>query len=768
MHSDWCSVRFRRMLGWGLAITALVAVALWWWAMRAPALPVSAPRAEPEARFVGAAQCAACHADQHRAWAQSQHAQSMQPARRDTVLAPFGGERLRHGKVTSTFSRDGDKFHVQTDGADGRLQRFEVLHTFGVYPLQQYLVALEGGRVQALATAWDSRPKAQGGQRWFHLQGPQGVAVGDELHWTQRQSNWNTMCAECHSTDFQKRYDPATKTFNSRFAEMNVACEACHGPASRHVDWAQSGAKPGADKGLAVDFSARHAVSWPIAPATGSARPTALPTGPTEARTELQVCARCHAHRSQEWPDTVTGQPLADSHRISRIESGLYWSDGQMRAEVFNHASFLQSRMFAQGVTCSHCHEPHSGQLRAPGNAVCAQCHEPQRFDTAAHHHHHASDSAGAQCANCHMPTTTYMQVDPRHDHSLRVPRPDLGLARGTPDACSSCHRQENRQVLAQAALRWYPTLASRPTPLADALHAQETGQPSARALLAAVVTDPAQSAIARASALARLAGPWSRTEWPLVLAAAQDAEGLLRAAAVELLAQASAAQRMEVLPPLLNDPSRTVRMAAARALADVPAPQWPPALAAAQERALGDYVRGQQANADRPEALNNLALLSATQGDLATARTALEQALEAAPDFVATRLNLADVLRAQGQDVQALRVLETAARAQPAGGAVWYALGLARHRAGQSARALQALQQATRRAPQEASYAYALALAQDGAGQTAAALRTLQESLRQHGEQRVTLEALAVLAARRGDTALQQRTQARLRRLYP
>ena len=212
MHSNWKPLQTRRTLGWALLLALLVAGLGWWLhGMRAvPAAGATTAASEP-ARFVGAAQCVSCHAAQHQAWAQSHHSRSMQPVRRDTVLAPFAGERLRHGKVTSSFSREGERFFVQTDGADGRLQRFEVLHTFGLYPLQQYLVAMEGGKVQALATAWDSRPKAQGGQRWFHLQGPQGVAAGDELHWTQRQSNWNTMCAECHSTDFQKNYDPATR-----------------------------------------------------------------------------------------------------------------------------------------------------------------------------------------------------------------------------------------------------------------------------------------------------------------------------------------------------------------------------------------------------------------------------------------------------------------------------------------------------------------------------------------------------------------------------
>jgi predicted CXXCH cytochrome family protein len=740
-------------------VVLLLGTAVVWYFLSPPARR-QAPL--PAAHFVGSAQCASCHTAQSQAWAGSQHAHSTQPVRRDTVLAPFAGETLRHGRVTSTFTREGDRYWVQTDGADGRLQRFEVLHTFGIAPLQQYLVALEGGRVQALATAWDSRSKAQGGQRWFHLQGPQGVAAGDELHWTQRQSNWNTMCAECHSTAFQKNYDPATRNFASIDAEVNVACEACHGPASLHVEWAQSGKPASGGKGFALDFAQRHTVAWPTDPATGSARPSARPQGPTEARAEVQVCARCHAHRSQEWPDYAAGQPLADSHRISRIEPGLFWSDGQMRAEVFNHASFLQSKMFAKGVTCSHCHEPHSGQLRAPGNAVCAQCHDVQRFDSPAHHQH-AQDSTGAQCANCHMPTTTYMQVDARHDHSIRVPRPDQSLQRGTPNACSNCHRKEGLRWVADAAQRWYPQLTQRPTPLADALYAQEKGLPQARGLLQSVAGNAELPAMARASALARLAGPWTVEETQLLQAATHDPEGLVRGAVVDVLQAAPMAQRLALLAPLLSDPLRTVRMAVARALADVPPHQWDAATGVRQAQALSDYVRGQQSNADRPEALNNLALLYATQGDLATAQQALQQALDAAPDFVATRLNLADVLRAQRQDAAALKVLEDAARVQPASAAVWYALGLARHRAGQRIAAMNALELACRHAPGEWQYAYALALAQDAVGRPKDAIATLRRSLKDHGGQRSTLEALVGLTGKTGDLQVQQSYRQRL-----
>ena len=54
-------------------------------------------------------------------------------------------------------------------------------------------------------------------------------------------------------------------------------------------------------------------------------------------------------------------------------------------------------------------------------------------------------NSAGAQCVACHMPTETYMQVDPRHDHSLRVPRPAQTVALGVPNACEELSPRARR-----------------------------------------------------------------------------------------------------------------------------------------------------------------------------------------------------------------------------------------------------------------------------------------------------------------------------------
>ncbi len=164
----------------------------------------------------------------------------MAEANEQNVLGNFDSTRFTYAGTTSEFFRRAGKFFVRTDGRDGRLADFEVAYTFGVYPLQQYLIAFPDGRLQALSIAWDARPEREGGQRWFHLYGTERVTHEDELHWSRPSQNWNFMCADCHSTALRKNYDPAADRFASRWSEISVGCEACHGPGSQHMAWAKA------------------------------------------------------------------------------------------------------------------------------------------------------------------------------------------------------------------------------------------------------------------------------------------------------------------------------------------------------------------------------------------------------------------------------------------------------------------------------------------------------------------------------------------------
>lgn len=753
----------------GLAAAGLIA-----WDSRttdrtAPGSPAMPP-ATAAAEYLGSARCIECHAEAGKAWQGSQHALAMQVASEATVLGRFDGRTLVHGPSRSrVFRRDG-QFRVETQGADGRLVDVEVSHTFGLEPLQQYLVTLPDGRKQALGLAWDSRPAAAGGQRWFHLFPDGGTQPGHPLHWAGIDQNWNYQCADCHSTGLRKGYDAAGDRFATTWSEMNVACEACHGPGSVHAQWA---AKPAAQRpllpglGLTAQLKERTGVSWQPDAASGTARRSAA----RGTRTEIEVCARCHARRGQVSDAHRAGDALLDAFRPALLEPGLYHVDGQQRDEVYDFASFLQSRMHAAGVTCADCHDPHSGKLRAAGNAVCARCHEPGRFDTAAHHHHSAG-GAGAQCAACHMPTATYMGVDPRHDHSLRIPRPDRSVALGTPNACTQCHRDRTAPWAAAAVRQWF----AHPKPgyqgFAEAFHAAEMDAPGAAAGLLAIVADPAQSAIARASAVARMGErlsptPLSSSLSPLA-AALDDADDLLRLAAVQALAGLEPSVRAHHLGPRLMDVRRVVRIEAARALAGPSERLLSTADQAAFGRAWAEFLAAAAFNADRPEAHARLADAHAARGDADAATAEYRQALRRDPSFVPAWVNLAGQLEQAGRAGEALQLLRDGQARNPRSAELQHALGLALIRSGDRKQALGWLASAARGAADNVRFAYVLAVATHDSGEPAAALKLLRAAHQRRPYDRDVLLALVSYEREAGDLRSAARAADALRDIEP
>ena len=501
-------------------------------------------RAEPDAQFVGSEKCAMCHRAQYEDWRKSHHAGAMQVADDKTVLGDFKDIRFRKGDVESIFFRRDGKFYVRTDGPNGALADFEIKYTFGLYPLQQYLIELPGGRLQAFGIAWDARPADQGGQRWFDLYPDRKLAAGDPLHWTGIDQNWNYQCAWCHSTDLKKNYDPAKATFDTHWSEISVGCEACHGPASGHLAWTKGGAGLTADekksRGFALRLDQRAGVTWTANPEGTAIRSQPLGASQSERKEEL-VCAGCHSRRGQFSDAPRDALHYYDAFHPSTLAPGLYYPDGQQRDEVYNFASFAQSRMHAAGVTCSDCHNPHSGKLKLAGNEVCGQCHAAKVFDTPAHHHH-PEGSPGAQCASCHMPTTTYMGVHARQDHSMRIPRPDRTLTLGTPNACNKCHADKDAKWAVAALKGWGMDDKPGAQTFAETFALADADGPGATGALVGVAKDEGQSAIARASAVNRLNGAVA----PEVLeAAAQLAKAddpMIRAAAAGMAAGAAGA----------------------------------------------------------------------------------------------------------------------------------------------------------------------------------------------------------------------------------
>jgi Flp pilus assembly protein TadD len=703
--------------------------------------------------YVGARSCEGCHPDETRRWRGSHHDLAMQTAKGTAVLGDFDDARLRYDGVTSRFYvKDGTPF-ARTDGPDGRLGDYPVAYTFGFVPLQQYLVELPGGRFQALSVAWDSRPKERGGQRWFHLYPGEQVDHRDVLHWTKPSQNWNSQCAECHSTNLRKGYRLDEDRFRTTFSEMNVSCEACHGPGSRHAEWAEAararGREPRGEPGLIVRFTERRSRTWEMDRKRGIAKPTKF----LATRFEVETCARCHARRGMLTEEYRPGRLLAETHRPALLEEGLYYADGQMRDEVYNWGSFLQSRMYAAGVTCSDCHEAHDQKVKVSRDDVCSSCHQPERFATRKHHFHR-EEGKGGSCVACHMRTETYMVVDRRHDHSFRVPRPDLTVALGpanAPNACYDCHRDRSPQWAARAVRRWYPGGRQEKPHYALALHAGRTFQPAAEQALLGVIRDAKASGIVRGTAVSLLPPYVGPESLPALGKAATDPDPLVRLGAATTLAALPRKERVRIGVHLLWDPVLAVRVEAVPAFAEVPDDELATEQRAAFDRSLDDFVLAQRSNAERPESHVNLGIVNVMRGRLEEARRDYDAALRLAPWFIPAHVNLADLLRREGRDDEGERVLRRALRADPANASVHHALGLLLVRTKRPGEALAELGRAAALAPGVPDFAYAYAIGLHSEGRADEALAALSAAQSRSPGARSLLVALVTIHRERG-----------------
>jgi len=704
-------------------------------------------------------------------WRGSQHKLAMDHATDKSVLGDFNDASFDNFGVHSRFFRQDGKYLVETDGPDGKLATFEVKYTFGVEPLQQYLVEFSDGRLQALSLAWDTRPKQQGGQRWFHLYPNEEIKHDDILHWTKLNQNWNFMCAECHSTGVHKNYDATSGRFATTWAEISVGCEACHGLGSQHVAWAHEqqswwrfGKSDDPSKGLSVSFDERHDITWPIDARTGNATRR---IAPARLRKEVETCGLCHARRGVVSDDRVPGRWLSDTHVVSPLIPGLFQPDGQMLDEVYNYASFKQSRMFAAGVTCSDCHEPHSAKLRAPGNDVCAQCHAPEKYAVASHHHHEAA-SPPLACASCHMPERTYMVIDRRHDHSLRIPRPDLSVKLGTSNACNDCHGDKTDDWAASAIERWHGPNRKGLQNYAEAFRAAWTGRMDAAALLGKVAGDLGIPAFVRASALTELASRISPANIHLAREGLSDPDPMVRIGALDMLGNVPASQIWPLASPLLSDSSRGVRIKAAALLAAVPTTDQPAADRERFERAAAEFVAAQRLNADRPEAHSALGTFYTRRRLTAEAEFEYKAALQLSPQFAPAAINLADLYREVGRDGDGERTLRTAIDASPRDAGLHHALGLTLTRLKRTDEAVAELRRATDLEPDRARYLYVYAVALHSAGRRDEAIAALKEYSNKQAEDRDILLAVITFSRDAGDPTTALEYAERLARIAP
>jgi len=740
------SIALRALLG--ALVLFLLGISLWRWSAGRRHAGQESSAASPT--YVGREQCAECHAREAEQWSLSDHALAMQETTDKSVLGNFNDQSFTKDAVTSRFHKKDAKFYVQTDGPDGKLHEYGLSYTFGYFPLQQYLVPFPNGRLQSLVLAWDSRAKDQGGQRWFHLYPNQKMPYTDPLHWTGPNQAWNFMCADCHSTNLRTNYDLAKNSYDTTWSEISVSCEQCHGPGSQHTAWAhgrknspeQKASAAGSSKGLVIDLKTVNGSWWLVKPDDV----TMHWKGQPRTRTELETCAPCHSRRRPITSHYQPGDHFLDAYVPNLLEEGVYFADGQILEEDYEYGSFLQSKMYREGVTCSDCHDPHTGKLSPAGlNQTCGKCHLVAKFG-APEHHHHKTGSAGALCVNCHMPTRTYMVVDPRRDHSFRVPRPDWSVNYGTPNACTQCHTNKSAKWAANIVATWSAPNPQRGPGFVATIDAGRRGTLTAEQQLAALITDLAQPGIARATALSLLPQYVTSITFPAIQAGLSDADALVRREAIHALEPLPPRDKVELAGPLLGDPIRCVRIEAARLLAGTPTELLKGDVNASLERATAELIASEMAAAERPESHINLALLYTQMGHTAEAESELQTALRLDPRSVPAMVNLADLYRMQSRDDQSQRWLEKAIAVAPDAAEPIHALGLLKARQKKYPEALGLLARAAALLPANVHYSYVYAVALNSDRQTNKAVTVLEQAHKRRPADRDVLLTLITI----------------------
>jgi tetratricopeptide (TPR) repeat protein len=722
------------------------------------------------ADFVGSEACKSCHQPDYKLWKDSHHYHAMAEASDKTVLGDFNGAVFEHHGIQTKFYRKEGKFFVHTQGPEGRMGDFEITYTFGWFPLQQYLVPFPGGRLQCLPIAWDSRDK-----RWYHLYPDNPPDPKDWLYWTNAAQNWNGMCAECHSTNLKKNYDLRTDSYRTTWTDIDVGCEACHGPGSRHVKWAE------------LPDMARPAVAN---------YDLAVKTSGLGSRALVELCAPCHSRRATLGDYTHAEPDLLDSMLPSLLTEGLYFPDGQILGEVYVYGSFTQSKMYHRDVRCSDCHNVHSIKTHKEGNALCLQCHRAAEYDTKAHHFHKKKGEkgspvkspdgkvlfqvgTGAECIQCHMPGRYYMGVDYRPDHSFRIPRPDLTVAIGSPNACNRCHVDKTTKWSDEAIAKWYgPGRRSHYGTILAAGRRREVG---ARESLIRLAGDHLYPVIVRSTALALLDSYHPGEDLDRLLAQALlDPEALIRRTALANLNLTDPRRLVGLVGPMLYDPVKAVRIEAASMLAGEPSRHLPQDKRRAFEEALQEYVAAMEYSGDfvfgrfnlgnldvhlnRPQAAIenyraaikiddqaypakvNLATVYNGLGQKAEAETLLREVVAARPQDFDAVYSLSLVLAEQEKYAEAAVYMERAAAGMPGRARVHYNRGLLLQKLKRDGEAEESLKRALALEPENLDFLYALADFYLKRGKLVPAEEMAKKMIAAHPSQRIGHELLEVI----------------------
>jgi predicted CXXCH cytochrome family protein len=694
----------------------------------------------PDHLYAGTAACLECHEKEFREWTGSDHDEAMMLATDSTVKGDFNDIVFRSQGITTRFYRQHGKFMVNTEGPQGDYEDYEVLYTFGTRPLQQYIVAFPDGRYQCLQVAWDTEKN-----EWFDLHPDLKLALQEWLHWTNGSMTWNTTCADCHSTNLQKNYFNEADSFHTTYTLINVSCEACHGPSQDHIDYVKSS--------LYDSTRTYHA----------SVHLDMVRTDMPEQ--QVDDCARCHSRRVQFTKAYDHEGTFRDHYAPEILRDNLYFPDGQILDEDYVFSSFVQSKMYANHVKCTNCHDPHTAKVKIVGNGLCLQCHEPAKYDVF-EHHFHADTLGGQSCISCHMDGRFYMGNDYRRDHSFRVPRPDLSVTYDVPNACNSCHQEKDAEWAADQVKAWYGP--ERKKNYADVLSLGSTRRPEAVPVLDTLIKSRNQPAIARATAVWYLGFINNEQANAAIFRALGDPDPTVRYTAIEVMQSFPPELRYNYITPLLRDPVRSVRVMALDALTDIPLSEFNKEYRQLYLDVLPEYKSMLEMRADFPGGQLQLARYQERLGNTKAAEKALEKAISFDSLFNAARVNLAHLYHNQGMNDKAIDLFRLVTTIEPGYGPGYYSLGLLYAENGEMDDAAKWLKKAAELEPGNPRIQYNLALAYQNLKEYGEAEEAFLEGLESDPLNGEILYALTVLHIqqeryKKGELYLRE-----LKRIYP
>src|SRR6056297_91520 len=639
--------------------------------------------------FVGDKTCQSCHAREWEDWKGSHHDYAIAEADEEAVRGDFENAEFSQGENSYRFYKNGPDYMVDAT-EQGESETYKIDYTFGWEPLQQYLIDIGDGKMQALHIAWDTEEN-----RWFSLQPDAEYESDDWMHWKGGSMNWNTMCADCHSTNLKQNFEPETDSFHTEWSVINVSCEACHGPGKDHVEFVSTPDGANASK--------------------ERIREDVLNGRFTSQMEEINTCAPCHSLRQKLTDDYTHGDNYLDHYDLQLPHPSNYFEDGQIRGEVYVYGSFLQSKMYAEGVQCTDCHNPHTLELKQPliDNQLCMSCHEPQ-YNTP-EHHFHEPNTEQSQCINCHMDGRIYMENDYRRDHSFRIPRPDQSSQFGTPNACNSCHTDQTPEWAAEAVNEWY---GSERTPhFSDIFLSVDAGEPESQMELNDLCADESQNEIIRATAV------WYAGQFPnsrsndVIRAALQSESDLIRTSAVKAADKLPVEMKHLVLTGSLDDDVRSVRLFAFRSLAGFTDDDFDQFSRKHFQKAMKEYVESLEVSRYFPQGEMNRGQFLEQQGRIDEAIESYRKVLERDPYFNPARINLAYLLNGRGENEEAEELLRTVTEQEPDYGQAYYSLALLLAEEERLQEAVEYFEKAAELSPEQSRIFYNLAVAHQTLG---------------------------------------------------